>query len=120
MEFNDGYDTLVGEKGVTLSGGQKQRVAIARSLLKESAILIFDDSLSAVDTKTDKSIRDAISKMNINTSIIITQRINSAQDADLIIVMDKGKIVEMGKHQDLINNGQLYQTIYNIQTKMEV
>lgn len=120
LEFNDGYDTLVGEKGVTLSGGQKQRVAIARSLLKESAILIFDDSLSAVDTKTDKSIRDAISKMNINTSIIITQRINSAQDADLIIVMDKGKIVEMGKHQDLINNGQLYQTIYNIQTKMEV
>lgn len=88
--------------------------------MKKSAILIFDDSLSAVDTKTDKSIRDAISKMNINTSIIITQRINSAQDADLIIVMDKGKIVEMEKHQDLINNGQLYQTIYNIQTKMEV
>ncbi len=88
--------------------------------MKESAILIFDDSLSSVDTKTDKSIRDAISKMNINTSIIITQRINSAQDADLIIVMDKGKIVEMEKHQDLINNGQLYQTIYNIQTKMEV
>ena len=120
LQFPRGYDTPVGEKGTTLSGGQKQRVAIARTLLSDAPVLIFDDSLSALDTETDYNIRKALKeKSGERTTFIITHRIATAKDADLILVLDNGKISEMGKHQDLINQEGLYKRIYDIQTKME-
>lgn len=120
LQFPRGYDTPVGEKGTTLSGGQKQRVAIARTLLSDAPVLIFDDSLSALDTETDYNIRKALKeKSGERTTFIITHRIATAKDADLILVLDNGKISEMGKHQDLIQKDGLYKRIYDIQTKME-
>ncbi len=122
QEFDLGYDTVVGEKGVTLSGGQKQRVAIARTILKNTPILIFDDSLSAVDTKTDAKIRSRLQEVQSNrTTIIITQRIASTMDADMIFVIENGCISQSGTHQELVKQKGLYQRVYNIQTdKMEV
>lgn len=117
--FKKGYDTPVGEKGTTLSGGQKQRVAIARTLVKNSPILIFDDSLSAVDTETDYNIRKSLKeRQSKSTTFIITHRVATAKDADLIIVLDNGEISEIGTHEDLIKEEGLYQRIYEIQTKM--
>ncbi|MBI5824478.1 MAG: ABC transporter ATP-binding protein [Chloroflexi bacterium] len=119
--FPDGYDTLVGEKGVTLSGGQKQRVAIARTLLKNPSILIFDDSTSAVDTETEAEIRGALNELMQNrTTFIIAHRIQSVMVADLILVLDKGEVVQMGTHDDLLKdtNG-MYRRIYDIQTKID-
>ncbi len=119
-KFQFGYDTPVGERGTTLSGGQKQRVAIARSLILGSPVLIFDDSLSAVDTETDYNIRQALKNRDTkSTTFIITHRIATAKDADLIIVLNNGKIEAMGKHDDLVNKEGLYSRIYKIQTKME-
>ncbi len=115
-EFDNGYKTIVGEKGVTLSGGQKQRIAIARTIINDTPILVFDDSLSAVDAKTDSDIRKSLKVFNENnTMIIITQRIASAKDADLIVVLEEGKITSVGKHADLINQEGLYKRIYDIQ-----
>ncbi len=115
-EFDNGYKTIVGEKGVTLSGGQKQRIAIARTIINDTPILVFDDSLSAVDAKTDSDIRKSLKVFNENnTMIIITQRIASAKDADLIVVLEQGKITSVGKHADLINQEGLYKRIYDIQ-----
>ncbi|MFN8412600.1 MAG: ATP-binding cassette domain-containing protein [Anaerolineales bacterium] len=103
--FPDGYDTLVGEKGVTLSGGQKQRVAIARTLLKNPRILIFDDSTSAVDTETEAEIREALNElMKERTTFIIAHRIQSVMIADLILVIDKGEVVQIGAHADLLKD----------------
>lgn len=119
--FAEGYETAVGENGVTLSGGQKQRVAIARSLINEAPILIFDDSLSAVDTDTDIKIRSALAQRNKEkpaTTIIITHRISTAFEADRIIVLDNGTIVQEGKHEDLIKEEGLYKRIFDIQTRM--
>ncbi|MDO4378567.1 MAG: ABC transporter ATP-binding protein [Erysipelotrichia bacterium] len=119
-EFSAGYDTLVGEKGVTLSGGQKQRIAIARTIINECPILIFDDSLSAVDTQTDAAIRKAIKGLSKHcTTIIIAHRISSTQDADHIIVLENGQISQNGNHQELINEDGLYKRIYEIQTAMK-
>lgn len=119
-EFNDGYETLVGEKGVTLSGGQKQRVAIARALVNKTPILIFDDSLSAVDTKTDIEIRSALkSRMKDTTTFIITHRVATAKDADLIIVLENNTISEMGTYDELINKDGLFSRINHIQTRMK-
>lgn len=116
-EFDQGYDTLVGEKGVTLSGGQKQRIAIARTLMNQSKILIFDDSLSAVDTETDQQIRKALQQRKQGiTTIIITQRINSAKDADAIFVMEDGRITQSGTHEQLVQEEGLYKRIYEIQS----
>jgi ATP-binding cassette, subfamily B, bacterial len=118
--FPDGYNTLVGEKGVTLSGGQKQRVAIARTLLKNPRILILDDSTSSVDTETEAEIRDALNGLMKNrTTFIIAHRIQSVMNADLILVMDKGTVVQMGKHQDLVAQDGMYRQIYNIQTRID-
>ncbi len=115
--FKDGYETLVGEKGVTLSGGQKQRIAIARTIMKDNKILIFDDSLSAVDTETDASIRSSLNKLQEDvTKIIITQRINSAKDADYIYVIENGTITASGTHDELIHQDGLYKRIYEIQS----
>lgn len=118
--FDKAYDTLVGEKGVTLSGGQKQRVAIARMLLEEKPILIFDDSLSALDTETDLMIREALKETNKNTTtIIITQRISTARSANKIIVLDKGTISDIGTHDELINKDGFYKRLWDIQGSVE-
>ncbi len=119
-EFSNGYNTLVGEKGVTLSGGQKQRIAIARTIINDCPILIFDDSLSAVDTQTDAAIRKAIKGLSKQcTTIIIAHRISSTQDADHIIVLEDGKISQNGNHEQLIKQDGLYKRIYDIQTAMK-
>lgn len=116
MEFPDGYDTVVGERGVTLSGGQKQRIAIARALLINPRVLILDDSTSSVDTKTEFEIREALDYlMKGRTTFIIAQRLNSVQDADQIIVLQDGKIAERGTHEELIKNGGYYEEIYHLQ-----
>ncbi len=114
-EFSQGYETIVGERGVTLSGGQKQRVAIARTLLKKSPIVIFDDSLSAVDTETDAKIRSEIAKNKTGTTIIVSHRITSLMSADKIMVLDKGRVAEFGTHDELIALGGIYKQIYEIQ-----
>lgn len=116
LNFENQYETMVGERGVTLSGGQKQRIAIARMLAKEKKILIFDDSLSAVDTETDRKIRKALrEKSKETTTIIITHRITTAKDADKIVVIEDGKITNIGTHQQLIKIPGLYKDIWDIQ-----
>lgn len=114
--FSNGYDTIVGERGVTLSGGQKQRVAIARMLMQNAEIMIFDDSLSAVDTETDIKIRAALKeRMNRATVILISHRITTLMQADTIMVLTDGKIAEMGSHEELMELGGKYRRIYDIQ-----
>lgn len=116
--FDQGYDTAVGEKGVTLSGGQKQRVAIARTLIAKSPIVIFDDSLSALDTKTDAMIQEALMAIDYDmTMLMITHRISSAQHADLIIVLEEGGVAQSGTHAQLIQEEGLYKRIYEIQSE---
>jgi ATP-binding cassette subfamily B protein len=119
--FPDGYKTLVGEKGVTLSGGQKQRVAIARTLLKNPRILILDDSTSSVDTETEAEIRSALNELMENrTTFIIAHRIQSVMDADLILVLDKGEVIQMGTHEELVAEpAGMYRRIYDIQTRID-
>lgn len=118
--FPEGYDTVVGEKGVTLSGGQKQRVAIARTLLKNPPILIMDDSTSAVDTETEANIRAALDGLMHNrTTFIIAHRVQSVMNADLILVLDKGRIVQRGTHDELVNQPGFYQQIYDLQARIE-
>ena len=115
--FAQGYETMVGERGVTLSGGQKQRAAIARMLSQETPIMIFDDSLSAVDTQTDAKIRQAISQRFGKASVIlISHRITTLSSADQILVLDRGRIVEMGDHEQLKTAGGIYQKIYETQS----
>ena len=120
MSFPDGYDTLVGERGVTLSGGQRQRVAIARMLLEKAPIMVFDDSLSAVDSQTDALIRKALSEHRGDAAVIlISHRITTLMSADQIMVLSHGRIEEMGTHYELIGNGGLYQKIYEIQMSQD-
>jgi ATP-binding cassette, subfamily B, bacterial len=126
LTFPDGYDTLVGEKGVTLSGGQKQRVAIARTLLKDPCILILDDSTSSVDTETEAEIRAALDNLMQNrTTFIIAHRIQSVMNADLILVLDRGRIVQKGTHEQLLaddgaDGHNIYRRIYDMQARIEV
>jgi ATP-binding cassette subfamily B protein len=116
LSFPDGYNTHVGERGQTLSGGQKQRVAIARALLLNPRILILDDSTSSVDLNTEAQIQSALDTlMNGRTSFVIAQRIGTVINADQILVLDKGEIVEQGKHADLMENSAIYAEIYNSQ-----
>jgi len=118
--FEKGYETMVGERGVTLSGGQKQRVAIARTLVKNSDILIFDDSLSAVDTQTDALIQAELKDAGEGvTTFIISQRITTLMGADRILVMEGGKITDSGTHDELISREGLYHKIWNIQNTLE-
>lgn len=115
--FTKGYDTFVGERGVTLSGGQKQRAAIARMLTQKTPIMVFDDSLSAVDTETDAKIRHALEqKFGTASIILISHRITTLSKADKIIVLDKGRIAEEGTHETLKSSGGIYSRIYAIQT----
>ncbi|MDE7213620.1 MAG: ABC transporter ATP-binding protein/permease [Anaeroplasmataceae bacterium] len=119
-KFERGYKTIVGEKGTTLSGGQKQRIAIARMLVKDSNVIIFDDSLSALDTKTDLMIRQALKKKSKDqTMIIITHRSTTAKEADQIIVLDQGSIAQIGKHDELVNQEGLYKELWGIQGELE-
>ncbi len=114
--FSKAYDTFIGERGVTLSGGQKQRISIARAIIKEPKILIFDDCLSAVDTETEEIILNNLNAISKDkTTIIITHRVSSAKNADLIIVLDEGKIIQQGTHDQLFNQSGFYQNIYNQQ-----
>lgn len=116
MGFPDGYETLVGERGVTLSGGQKQRIAIARMLLRRTPIMIFDDSLSAVDSQTDYEIRRALKEhMREATVILISHRVTSLMGADEIMVLSQGRIEECGTHEELIQRNGIYRRIYEIQ-----
>ena len=118
--FDQKYGTIIGEKGVTLSGGQKQRLAIARTILKESDVIIFDDSLSAVDTQTDEKIRHALKELGKDkTMIIITQRISSAKDSDQIVVLENGTVSQMGTHEQLLQQDGLYARVAKIQTRMQ-
>jgi ATP-binding cassette subfamily B protein len=118
--FAKGYDTEVGERGVTLSGGQKQRAAIARMLLQHTPIMVFDDSLSAVDAETDSKIRAALrSQMKDATCIMISHRISTLMEADQIIVMGRGKILERGTHQELLAQQGIYKKIYDLQLECE-
>lgn len=116
--FPNGYDTLVGERGVTLSGGQKQRIAIARALLTDPRILILDDSTSSVDTETEHLIQQALAVlMEGRTTFVIAQRLLTLKSADLILVLDHGCIVERGTHEELLVNDGLYREIYDLQLK---
>ncbi|MCD8144505.1 MAG: ATP-binding cassette domain-containing protein [Oscillospiraceae bacterium] len=118
--FARGYDTIVGERGVTLSGGQKQRAAIARMLLQKTPIMVFDDSLSAVDAETDSKIRAALhTQMKEATCILISHRISTLMDADQIIVLGQGRILERGSHQELLAQNGLYKRIYDAQLACE-
>ena len=120
-QFTSGYDTVVGERGVTLSGGQKQRVAIARLLVSPHPIMVFDDSLSALDTETDLAIRRALKDESKDTTVlIITHRITTAMEADRIIVLEDGGIKEIGTHAELISREGLYKTLYQIQAGLEL
>lgn len=114
--FEQGYETVVGERGVTLSGGQRQRIAIARALLMDPRILILDDSLSSVDTQTEKLIQEALDRlMEGRTTFVIAHRLSTVRRADLILVMDKGRIVERGAHAELLARGGLYRQIHDLQ-----
>ncbi len=117
--FADGYDTMVGERGVTLSGGQKQRVAIARMLVQKTPICIFDDSLSAVDAETDAAIREALLKRDTGTTILISHRISTLRGADTILVLEGGRIVQRGSHRELAAQEGLYRRICTIQNELD-
>ena len=103
MEFSKGFDTMIGERGITLSGGQKQRLSIARAIIKEPQVLIFDDCLSAVDTRTEEEILNNLSRiMKDKTSILIAHRVSTIKNADRILVLDNGEIIEQGTHNKLM------------------
>jgi len=116
--LSDGYETRVGERGVTLSGGQKQRIAIARAILSDPRILILDDSTSSVDTETEYLIQEDLDNiMQGRTTFIIAQRLLTLKHADMILVLDRGRIVERGTHEELLAHNRLYRQIYDLQLK---
>jgi len=118
--FPDGYNTLVGEKGVTLSGGQKQRVSVARALLKNPRILILDDATSSVDTETEAEIHDALVQLMHNrTTFVIAHRVQSVMDADLILVLKDGRIIQRGTNEELMAQPGFYRQVYDLQARME-
>ena len=116
IEFDQKFETFIGERGITLSGGQKQRVSIARAIIKSPQILIFDDCLSAVDTKTEEEILSNLGRvMQDKTSIIIAHRVSTIKNADKIIVLDNGEIAEQGTHDFLMDKKGLYFDLYEKQ-----
>jgi len=120
VKFAQGYDTLVGERGVTLSGGQRQRIAIARALLMDPRILVLDDSTSSVDTQTEQLIQEALDRlMEGRTTFVIAHRLATVRRADLILVMDDGRIVQRGRHDELLSQGGLYKEIYDLQLSQQ-
>lgn len=116
-KLSDGYDTIVGERGVGLSGGQKQRISLARALAIKPAILILDDTTSAVDLETEKHIQEALADLDFPcTKLIIAQRVSTARYADKIIVLENGRIIEQGSHDELIKQNGYYREVYDLQT----
>jgi len=114
MKLPDGYNTIIGEKASLLSGGQKQRLSIARALLVDAPILILDEATSALDVQSEKLIQNALEElMNNRTTLIIAHRLSTVKNADLIVVLDKGRIESIGKHDELIARGGLYKSLYN-------
>jgi ATP-binding cassette subfamily B protein len=112
-KFNKGYDTVLGERGITLSGGQKQRVSIARAIIKNPKLLLLDDCLSAVDTETEKKILKNLAKVSKNsTTIIVSHRISSAKNADKVIVLEDGKVIQQGTHDELVAIDGYYKELY--------
>ena len=111
--FTKGYQTILGERGITLSGGQKQRVSIARALIKDPAILLFDDCLSAVDTETEEEILSNLRHISQNkTTVIVSHRVSSAKNADKIIILEEGRIIQQGTHNKLVNTPGYYKELY--------
>jgi len=120
MEFSDGYNTLIGERGVKLSGGQKQRLSIARAILKDAPVLLLDEATSSVDTETEHLIQQALERLTKNrTTIVIAHRLSTIQNADKIVVMDKGRVVEEGNHDSLMAKKTLYSKLYKVQFKSQ-
>ena len=116
VDFQEGYQTMLGERGVTISGGQKQRTSIARALLKDASILILDDSVSAVDTKTEQTILTNLKETRKGkTTILIAHRITTIQNMDKVLFVDDGKVIAFGKHQDLINSCEDYRKMVELQ-----
>ena len=115
-EQEQGYDTIIGERGNKLSGGQKQRISIARAILKNPSILILDEATSALDTESDRSVQDALNQLMQNrTSLVIAHRLSTIQNADEIIVMQKGNIIERGKHNELLEKNGFYSYLCSLQ-----
>ena len=115
-KLDDGYETLIGERGVKLSGGQRQRIAIARAILRNAPILVLDEATSALDSESEKLVQDALyNLMEDRTTFVIAHRLSTIKHADRIIVMDKGEIVESGTHDTLLSNSGLYQKYYEMQ-----
>ena len=113
VTFKNGYNTVLGERGITLSGGQKQRVSIARAIIKAPNILLFDDCLSAVDTETEEKILKNLNRISNNkTTVIVSHRVSSAKNADKIVVLENGHIVQEGTHEELINIEGYYKHLY--------
>ena len=118
MGLKDGYDTIVGESGVTLSGGQRQRLAIARALIQNTEIILFDEATSALDNETQGKIQDAINNMQgIYTILIIAHRFSTVVGADKIVVVDDGKVVGIGTHEELLENNDIYKKLYELELK---
>jgi ATP-binding cassette subfamily B protein len=121
MSFKEGYETILGERGVTISGGQKQRVSIARALAKDPTILILDDSVSAVDTKTEEDIIRNLRRVRKGkTTLMIAHRISTVRRLDKIVLIDQGRLVGFGTHNELIKTNSLYKEMYNLQKLEEL
>lgn len=120
MEFSDGYNTMVGERGIKLSGGQRQRLAIARAFLKNAPILLLDEATSSLDSQSEQCIQEALNTlMKGKTSLVIAHRLSTIESCDIIFIVDDGRIVEFGKHQDLLTNGNLYYNLHRLQFSEE-